>query len=154
MGDKVTFSMDFSPYFGDMALIKLFALMIMDNEGMYIDFDNLELRYNDGNSTLPLSAFGLTEVDKTLELDFIVKQVYDEPNGRFNLVFGNAALIDCSRVFAEFRAALIVKIDEISPLNPYHEEAMALLEAVTAWVLEKGITFCDFSYDLEGVLKD
>ena len=65
--------MDFSPYFGDMALIKLFALMIMDIEGMYIDFDHLELRYNDGNSTLPLSAFGLTEVDRTLELDFVVK---------------------------------------------------------------------------------
>ena len=87
--------------------------MIMENDSMSIDFENLELTYDYGNSTIPLSALGINGVDTTLELHFVVTQVYEEPNGRFSLVFGNAALIDCSRVFSEFRDALIVKIDEI-----------------------------------------
>ena len=31
---------------------------------------------------------------------------------------------------------------------------MAVLNAATLWILARGITFCDFSYDIEGVLKD
>ena len=102
-----------------------------------------------------MSAFGIDVSDATLDLQFVVKQVYDEPNGKFSLVFGNAALIDCSRVFSEFRDALLIKLEPFKILNPVlYNKGMAVLEEVTEWILERGITFCDFAFDIEGVLKD
>lgn len=147
--------MDFSSFFGDQALLKLFALMTLEIDSMQVDFDRLELRYDYGNSSVPMSAFGIGPKNATIDLEFVVKQVYDEPNGKFSLVFGNAAMIDCSRVFAEFRDALLVKLEPYETLDPViYNRGMKVLNEVTNWILERGITFCDFAYDLEGVLKD
>ena len=36
--------MDFSGFFGDQALTKLLALMVMEVDNAYVDFDSQELR--------------------------------------------------------------------------------------------------------------
>ena len=128
--------------------------MIMENESMQIDIRSGDLKYDYGNSTIPMSAFGIGPEDATLDLEFVVKQVYDEPNGKFSLVFGNAAMIDCTKVFSEFRDAIIIKINLIPEEDPMHQKAMNVLNDATDWILDRGITFCDFAFDIEGVLKD
>ena len=49
IGDQVTYPMDFSSYLGDFALVKLFALMIFENDSMYVDFETMDLIYEYGN---------------------------------------------------------------------------------------------------------
>ena len=72
IGDKVTFPIDFSSFLGDQALLKLFTLMILDNDSMQIDFKKLELKYDYGNSTIPLSALGINPADAVLDLNYTV----------------------------------------------------------------------------------
>ena len=63
--------------------------------------------------------------------------------------------MDCTRVFAEFRDALLEKLAPLETLNPVvYQRAMKVLEEATTWILERDITFCDFAYDIEGVLKN
>ena len=53
-------------------MLKLFTLMILDNESMSIDFKKNLLTYDYGNSTIPLSAMGINDFDAVLDLNYTV----------------------------------------------------------------------------------
>ena len=73
IGDQVTFPLDFSSFLGDQSLAKLFALMVLEVDGMYVDLDTMNLKYDYGNQTVPLSAFGIDGPDAILNLNLTVK---------------------------------------------------------------------------------
>jgi len=50
IGDKVTIKADFSGFFGDQALVKLFALMVFEIEDVTIDFETRDLVYQNNTS--------------------------------------------------------------------------------------------------------
>ena len=104
---------------------------------------------------MPLDVLGLTEEAAEIDLIYHVAETYSEPNGKFNLFFGNAAILECKWVFPELLDATIIKIAEYEEINPdLYKKAMNIIALVEAWVTERGITFCHFSITMEGVLVD
>lgn len=55
--------------------MKLLALMVMEIEGAYVDFDTNELQVDE--NTIPLSSLGMDANDYVLDLNFTIKQTYD-----------------------------------------------------------------------------
>ena len=155
IGSAVTLPLDFSGFFGDKALVKLLSLMVLEVDGVYVDFDTRELCFNDGADTVPLAFLGLTDEDYIIDVELTVQQTYEEPNGRFSLVFGNAAMIDCNWVFPELLDAIVAKV---APYEETHEElykkTMKVVQVIEERINDYGLTFCKFAFDLEGVLKD
>lgn len=100
IGDQVVMPVDFSSYFGDQAIMNMLALMTYQIDGMYVDFETNHIRYNFGNDAIPLSVLGIEPRDAVLNFYYTIKQTFSEPNGKFSLIFGNSAIIDCSRVFS------------------------------------------------------
>ena len=99
--------------------------------------------------------FGLEPDTLKVDLFYKLKATYEEPNGKFSLLFSNSALIDCHYIFPSFINALKVGLAAFKEEYPLkYAEAMKALNKIEADLIEKGTTFCDFAYDLNGVLKD
>lgn len=116
IGDKVILPMDFSRFFGKQALFKLFALMVFEINDLSIDFESQEIiLYQNVMSNftkVPLSTLGLSPEDYLLNFNFTVTQTYDESNAKFNLIFENSAIMECTWVFPEFLDTLSAKAAE------------------------------------------
>jgi hypothetical protein len=64
-------------------------------------------------------------------------------------------IIDCHFFFPTFISALEAGLKEIRFSHPIkYAEAMALVEAVKLFLKRTGSNFCDFAFDLNGILKD
>ena len=48
-----------------------------------------------------------------LDLEYVISETYDEPNGRFSLIWGNSAMINCNWVFPEILDSFIKLAYEI-----------------------------------------
>ena len=100
LGDQVLLPLDFSHYLGDASVMKLFALMVAEIEGVHIDLANAMLHY--GDIILPLEVFGITPDTFTIDLYYTLKGTYRHTDGKLSLVFNSAAFIDCHYVFDSF----------------------------------------------------
>ena len=73
VGSAVTLPLDFSGFFGDKALVKLLSLMVLEVDGVYVDFETRELCFNDGADTVPLTFLGLTDEDYIIDIELTVQ---------------------------------------------------------------------------------
>lgn len=97
--------------------MKLLALMCIESEGdAYVDFLANELFFK--GEIIELAHMGLQEGDKTLNFNYTISETYDEPNGKFSLVFGNAAMISCDSVFQDLVTALTKKAEPLKSKDP------------------------------------
>lgn len=158
IGEKVTLPLDFSAMMGDQALVKLFSLMVLEIDTVKIDYTTREVHLagdSENSGRVPLDALGLTSEAYKIDLEYRVAQTYSEPNGKFNLFFGNAAIMECNWVFPELIDAVTVKAEEFAQVDPeLFAQAMKIINEVETWITEKGVTFCHFSVTIEGVLVD
>ena len=136
--------------------MKLLALMVYQVDGMYVEENVRELRYNNGLDAIPLSLFGnLFETDYTLKLDYEITSTFEETNGKFNIIFGNSAIIDCKWVFPMFLEAILAKLEDIPVADQdRRDEIMKVLNEIVDYFTTNLITFCSFAVDVEGVLKN
>ena len=138
---------------GDMAVMKLFAIMVAQIDDAYVDFSEAMLSYAD--LEIPLSTFGIEADTFAVELYYNLKSTYERPNGKFSLIFSNAALVDCHYIFPSFIFSLKRNLDKIKDKKPeIYEKAIEVLDNIDEWLTNNDVTFCDFGYDLNGVLKD
>ena len=153
IGDEIRLPLDFSYYMGDMAVMKLFAIMVAQIDDAYVDFSEAMLSYAD--LEIPLSIFGIEADTFAVELYYNLKSTYERPNGKFSLVFSNAALVDCHYIFPSFIFSLKRNLEKIKDKKPeIYEKAIEVLDNIDEWLTNNDVTFCDFGYDLNGVLKD
>lgn len=153
IGDTIMLPLDFSGYFGDASVMKLFALMVVHMEDTHVDFDRLTLRHK--GQEVPLSVFGISPEMAKFDLYYELAYTYDKPGGKFHLIFSNSALIDCHYVFTAFITAIEVNLEAIKIEHPkIYDDAIVILNDISSWLVKEGLTFCDFAYDLNGVLKD
>ena len=96
--------LDFSDYLGDSAVMKLFAIMLAQVDGAYVDFSKALVHYIDAD--LPLSLFGIEPDTLDVNLHYTLKATYEQPNGKFSLVFSNSAIVDCHYIFDSFLTSL------------------------------------------------
>ena len=75
---------------------------------MYIDFADSTLHY--AETKIPLEIFGITQETLIVNLYYNLKATYQKPNGRFNLIFSNSAIIDCHYIFGAFIDSLKVAL--------------------------------------------
>ena len=108
LGDQVLLPLDFSQYLGDSAVMKLFAIMVAEIEGVHIDLKNAMLHC--GDIILPLEVFGITPDTFTIDLYYTLKGTYRHTNGKLSVTFNNAAFIDCHYVFDSFVNSLEVTL--------------------------------------------
>ena len=107
------------------------------------------------NSKIPLEAFGIKSDDMIVNLVYTLKASYAKPNGKFSLIFSESAIVDCHYIFSSFIVSLEDKLEEIKDKYPdIYKEAKAALEDFENWLEKRSITFCDFAYDISGVLTD
>ena len=133
--------------------MKVFAIMLADIDDAYIDFSNAMLRFIDAD--LPLSMFGITPDILFIELPYTLKATYEKPSGKFGIGYTNSALIDCHDLFGSFIDSLKQNIEKFKTVNPaQYDSALKVLNDIEAKLESQGITFCDFAYDLNGVLKN
>lgn len=153
IGDEIHLPLDFSYYMGDMAVMKLFAIMVAQIDDAYVNFSDAVLTFADLD--IPLETFGIDANTFAVELIYTLKSTYERPNGKFSLIFSNAALVDCHYIFPSFLFSLEMNLEKIKDKNPeLYEKAKEVLDKISDWLTVNDVTFCDFGYDLNGVLKD
>ena len=63
------------------------------------DFEAKALVFDTGIS-ISLAALGLgVEPTEILSLEFEIVDVFDDPSGKYNQVFGNTVFVDCAYIF-------------------------------------------------------
>lgn len=104
---------------------------------------------------IPLEAFGIDANTFAVELFYTLTSTYERPNGKFSLIFSNAALVDCHYIFPSFIFSLEKNLEKIKVTKPeIYQKAKEVLDQISDWLTVNDVTFCDFGYDLNGVLKD
>ena len=118
IGDKVTIPVDFSGVLGENSPQKLLALMLIESEVGFVDFDADEIVYE--GERVAFGDFGVAASDynTTLMLNYTISQSYEGPNGRYSLVFNNAAIINCHSVFGDLIDALLLKAAPLKEKDP------------------------------------
>ena len=88
-------------------------------------------------------------------LNYTIKNIFEEGLGKFSVIFGNAAIIDCNYVFIDIIDGAFEALKQIQTLFPsLYNKAVDLLNRLTQELASKGITLCDYTYSVNGVLKD
>ena len=63
--------------------------------------------------------------------------------------------MECKWVFPEFLDTLTAKVAEYEESDPdLYNRAMKMIKVIELWILTKGVTFCNFAFTMEGVLKN
>jgi len=71
------------------------------------------------------------------------------------MIFGNSALLNCKWIFPQFLDALAWKALTIEFTDPsLFDKIMLAVNKIDQWIDEKDVTFCNFTFDIEAVLKD
>jgi hypothetical protein len=90
--------------------MKLFAIMIAQIDDAYVDFSNAMVHFIDAD--LPLSMFGIEPDTLNVNLYYTLKATYEQPNGKFSLLFSNSAIVDCNYIFDAFISSLEVNLEK------------------------------------------
>ena len=78
-------------------------------------------------------------------MNFTVKNIFDDSRGKFSVIFGNTAIIDCNYFFLQI-------VNSIN--NPYDPKTIDIRDKIAKYLISQDLTLCDYSYNLNGVLKD
>ena len=75
--------------------------------------------------------FGISQETIIVNLYYNLTATYQKPNGRFNLIFSNSAIIDCHYIFGAFIDSLKVALLPYKDEYPKaYNEAMELLSEI------------------------
>ena len=157
IGDKISIPINLTPVLGDNSVKNLLSLMLVDSEGGYINYDTNELIFQD--RVISLHELGVDEdedeISKILHFEYTIADTYQAPNGKFSLFFSNAAMVECSYVFSDLVSALIYNAQPLKESDEErYDEIVGLLEEIASHLKALGVTFCNFAFDIESVLKD
>ena len=89
-------------------------------------------------------------------MTFTIKGTYEAADGKFSTVYGNVALIDCDYILDQVIDELYKELEFYKPvISPLaYDELYELLNTINERIKNKGITLCEFSLFMIGVLKD
>lgn len=86
-------------------------------------------------------------------LPFTVMDLYDDPSGKFSIMFRNVAVLDCHPLLDQIVDYLDTQI-QLIPDPDKKSKANTVLSYVRMYVSYTNTTLCDFAYSLEGRLPD
>ena len=82
-----------------------------------------------------------------------MKDTYDKPNGKFGLVYGNVAMVDCHYLLDQILKELQKNIKKMSdPVQRY--EAQLIFNTINSFVINNHINFCNQAFFLGGQISD
>lgn len=152
-GDTIAVPLDFSGYFGEKANVKLFALMVAGLDSVNVNIESQTISY--GTDSIPLEVFGIDPEDMIVYLNYTLAATYDNPDGKFSLIFSESAIIDCHYIFDQFITSCEAKLDVIKDKDPeIYKLAIEIINKLKNWLDNNDVTFCNYAYDINGVLKD
>ena len=127
--------------------------MMLQMEDSQVDLASNTLKHR--GTEIPLSLLGVGADTLIVDLPFKLKDTFDKLNGKFSSLFTNSAIVDCHYIFPNLIAGLETSLEGIKFSHPIkYIEAKAALSELKSMLEKSGETFCDFAYDLNGVLKD
>lgn len=63
--------------------------------------------------------------------------------------------MDCNWVFPELLDSIVAKADLIKEVDPdLYDKIINYITKIDDWLDDKGVTFCNFAFDIEGVLEN
>ena len=84
---------------------------------------------------LSLEVFGISPEDYTVDLVYEISATYDNPRGKFSLIFAESALVDCHYIFSGFIVGIEVKLEYFKDKYPEdYKKAIAVLNAINDWL--------------------
>jgi hypothetical protein len=90
-----------------------------------------------------------------LLLPSTLKTGFKESYGKFPVAYGNVVILDCHYILDNLLEAAIVYIKPMQKQNPLrYAQILAAIKGVEAVIDTKGITMCDVTPELDGVLTD
>ena len=99
----------------------LLSLMTLEMDDISVDVDNSRL-VTGINETVSFETLGLQggygDVPTSINLEYTVKEIFDDARGKFSVIFGNSAIIDCNYVFSQVIDAILAFIDTYQEVDP------------------------------------
>ena len=128
------------------------SVTALGSSDIQYDPANYKIKYSEGGEMDlrdALNAIG------NIKMEFDYADSYEDVNAKFSKLVGNVAIIDChyahEKVFPALKKAIRPLI--FTDFSLY----LALLEIINTWERvfdERGLTFCNFPLQYDGVLKD
>jgi hypothetical protein len=90
-----------------------------------------------------------------LKLPSNLKTGFKESYGKFPVAYGNVVILDCNYILDNLLDAVIVYIKPLQKRKPLqYAKIVAAIESAKVAMDVEGITMCDVTPELDGVLTD
>ena len=88
-------------------------------------------------------------------LNYTIDSIFEQGNGKFSLVFGNSAIIDCHYFFEQLIDGAMLFIEKYKDVDErtYWTAKLFLID-IEAYLRLNGLSLCDYTFIMNGVLKD
>jgi hypothetical protein len=115
-GETVSLALDVTPYTGLSTKLSTLMMLVSMNKNATLDMENRVFKTPKAEFTF--GELGISEDDEgtgedpqdVLLLEYEQSESFEEPNGKYSLIFGNVAILDCNQLLNR----LLIKVLEIA----------------------------------------